>query len=68
MYDKLKIQLKEYNWDDGFEFPRKLLNSPECDLAMALDIFYLADGYGYIQNYPDVGCWRWWNQDEPSGD
>lgn len=40
--------MREYNWDNGFDFPRKLLGNPECDLALALEIFYLADGYAYL--------------------
>lgn len=63
MYEVLKQQLFDYNWDDGFSFPQNLLNDDECDLALALDIFYLADGYGYIQNYPNVdyGTEDWLN-------
>ena len=63
MYEELKQQLFDYNWDDGFSFPQNLLNNDECDLALALDIFYLADGYGYIQNYPNVdyGTEDWLN-------
>lgn len=63
MYEVLKQQLFDYNWDDGFGFLQNLLNDDECDLALALDIFYLADGYGYIQNYPNVdyGTEDWLN-------
>ena len=63
MYEELEQQLFDYNWDDGFSFPQNLLNNDECDLALALDIFYLADGYGYIQNYPNVdyGTEDWLN-------
>ena len=63
MYEELKQQLFDYSWDDGFSFPQNLLNNDECDLALALDIFYLADGYGYIQNYPNVdyGTEDWLN-------
>ncbi len=31
-YSKLKAMLDDYNWDDGFDVPRKLLKDPECDL------------------------------------
>lgn len=44
----LKNRLNEYNWDDGFAFPKELLNHPDCDLALALEIFYLADGSAYL--------------------
>lgn len=40
--------LNEHNWDDGFKIPWKLLNNPDCDLALALEIFYLADGFAYL--------------------
>ena len=49
-YQDLKNILAEYNWDDGFDVPMKLLNDPNCDLALALEIFYLADGYAYLDN------------------
>jgi len=40
--------LREYNWDDGYALPQKLLDDPGCDLALALEIFYLADGYALL--------------------
>lgn len=46
----MKSTLAEYNWDDGFNVPTKLLNDLNCDLALALEIFYLADGYAYLDN------------------
>ena len=49
-YEELKSTLAEYNWDDGFDVPMKLLNDLNCDLALALEIFYLADGYAYLDN------------------
>lgn len=48
VYNKLKQTLAEYNWDDGFDLPEKLLADPNCDLALALEIFYLADGCAYL--------------------
>lgn len=47
-YNDLENLLEEYNWDDGFAVPQKILNSPDCDLVLALKIFYLADGYAYF--------------------
>ena len=41
-YADLKNKLDEYNWDDGFEVPRTIL-------ALALEIFYLAGGYEYLE-------------------
>lgn len=48
-YDALVDMLKTYNWDDGFQVPREILADSNCDLALALEIFYLADGYLYLQ-------------------
>lgn len=52
-YDEMQTALREYNWDDGFLFPQKLLDDPACDLALALEIFYLADGCAYLS-----GAWK----------
>lgn len=49
-YEEMKKTLAEYNWDDGFETPKQLLDDSNCDLALALEIFYLADGYAYLDN------------------
>ena len=46
--NNLRQLLNEYNWDEGFDLPEELLKNPECDLALALEIFYLADGYSYL--------------------
>jgi len=53
-YTKLKATLDSYNWDDGFDVPRKLLNDPKCDLALDLEIFDLADGYTYLFDKDNV--------------
>ncbi len=47
-YHDLKNMIEDYNWDDGFETPNEMVNDPNCDLALALEIFYLADGYSFI--------------------
>ncbi len=47
-YNDLEKILNEYNWDDGFAIPKKILSNPHCDLALALKIFYLADGFAYL--------------------
>jgi hypothetical protein len=33
----------DYNWDDGFAFPQAIADHPNCDLAVALELFWLAD-------------------------
>lgn len=50
VYNDLRNKLNEYNWDDGFELPKEILADPGCDLALALEIFYLGDGYAYLEN------------------
>lgn len=39
-----------YNWDNGFEIPRKILERECCELSTALMIFYAADGIRYLEN------------------
>lgn len=48
MNNKLRQLFNEYNWDDGFDLAKEMLENPDCDLALALEIFYLADGYSYL--------------------
>ena len=50
VYNDLRNKLNEYNWDDGFEIPKEILADPSCDLALALEIFYLGDGYSYLED------------------
>lgn len=52
-YEEMKEKLDEYNWDDGFGFPKKIVVDSNCDLALALEVFYLADGDGFLYDYPD---------------
>lgn len=47
-YNEIKNIVEGYNWDDGFEIPCQLLSDEKCDLALALEIFYSGDGYGYM--------------------
>jgi len=62
MNDKLRRVLNEYNWDDGFKFPEKLLVHPDCDLGLALEIFYLADGYAYLIDNSSCSGRKEWKQ------
>ncbi len=45
----LDILISEYNWDNGFGVPQMVVDNKNCELATALKIFYLADGYSYLQ-------------------
>jgi len=59
-YDDIRQKIREYNWDDGLSFPKEILENPNCDLALALEIFYLADGYSYLDNsYGITGLTEW---------
>lgn len=63
LYSELQAALKEYNWDNGFALPQKLLDDPACDLALALEIFYLADGCAFLaglgeENGPALSLWK----------
>ncbi|MBR0141256.1 MAG: DUF4274 domain-containing protein [Ruminococcus sp.] len=49
-YSMLRQILMTYNWNGGFEIPKRILCEPACDLALAMEIFYLCDGYGYFLN------------------
>ncbi len=60
-YDDLKKKLDTYNWDDGFDVPEEILSDPNCDLALALELFYLADGYGYLQKEREDNTLERWN-------
>lgn len=39
-----------YNWDNGFLIPKKILNKECCELSTALMLFYSADGVRYLEN------------------
>lgn len=45
---QLDAAVKAYNFDDGFRYPRMMIDSPACDLGIALQIFYLSDGYSFL--------------------
>lgn len=61
-YYDLKRKISAYNWDDGFELPKEILANPDCDLALALEIFYLADGYGYLEQPRNATVSAEWNR------
>ena len=68
-YADLKNKLDEYNWDDGVEVPRTILADPDCDLALALEIFYLAGGYEYLEKSARRTKLQKWNPySKPKGE
>ena len=62
VYEEMDKSIEEYNWDDGYSLPQKILEDQNCDLALALKIFYLGDGYGYLQTKGHVDSSDTWPQ------
>lgn len=44
----LYVYAYNYNWDNGFEIPKVIIDNRKCDLSIALLIFYNADGFNYL--------------------
>ena len=42
--EELYVYALHYNWDDGFDIPKLILNNSKCDLSTALLLFYNAEG------------------------
>lgn len=61
-YSDLQKALQEYNWDDGFEIPEEILRNANCDLALALEVFYLADGFAYLDGHAEGTGLEEWKQ------
>lgn len=47
-YTLLVEKVDSYDWSKGGSFPGKVLKNDLCDLALALKIFYLLDGYSFL--------------------
>lgn len=61
-YSDLKRKLNEYNWDDGFDVPKEILSAPDCDLAFALEVFYLGDGYAHLDGLSQTSSLEEWRE------
>lgn len=48
--EELNDFLDIYNWDDGFEIPYYILEHQNCELGIALKLFYLSDGLGILDD------------------
>lgn len=60
-YEEMKQTLAGYHWDHGFDLPKSILSDKNCDLALALEIFYLGDGYTYFQTFShNIGGTKEW--------
>lgn len=62
-YEEMQQTIHNYNWDDGFEMPQRILEDENCDLALALEIFYLGDGFTYFMTFAhSIGGTKEWFQ------
>jgi len=53
---ELRLAAIAHNWDDGLDIPLAIAEHPRCDLAVALELFWLAEAIG------------WYTHDVPSDD
>ncbi|CUO20806.1 DUF4274 domain-containing protein [Clostridium paraputrificum] len=44
----LHFVAEKYNWDDGFELPRLIIDNPNTELSTALLLFYDGGGFDYL--------------------
>ena len=49
-YEEMTESIRDYDFSDDFILAEKILTSPLCDLALALKIFYLANGYEFLKD------------------
>lgn len=49
-----------YNWDDGMEVPRAIIDHPVCDLGLALHMFELAEGIVWLTSGDDWDYQQEW--------
>ena len=49
----LHMVIANYNWDDGTELPKTIVNNQYCDIGTALLVFELYEGYSYLLNKCD---------------
>ena len=45
-----------YNWNNGFDIPKALLENENCDLGTGLLMFHYADGYRILENPEEVSA------------
>ena len=45
-----------YNWNNGFDIPKVLLENENCDLGTGLLMFHYADGYRILENPEEVSA------------
>ncbi|CUH92149.1 DUF4274 domain-containing protein [Herbinix luporum] len=57
----LHLYAYNYNWDNGFEIPKKIIHKDCCQLSTALMMFYAADGIRYLQDKSKVNNLKEWS-------
>ena len=57
----LHLYAYNYNWDNGFKIPRKIIHKDCCQLSTALMMFYAADGIRYLQDKSEVNNLKEWS-------
>ena len=58
----LYVYLYNYNWDNGFEIPQSIIDNNNCDLSIALLMFYRADGVSYLMDkFCDKNLPHWYS-------
>lgn len=51
--EALQVLVEHYNWDDGFEIPTLIANHSKCDLAVALQMYWLAESDYALADRPE---------------
>lgn len=58
--EDLHLYAYNYNWSNGFDIPKVIINNQNCSMSTALLIFYAADGLRYLTEKPtDTGLKEW---------
>ena len=60
--EMLHVYASNYNWGDGFDIPKAIIDNPKCGLSTALMIFYGADGYTYLSGREENANMSKWNE------
>jgi hypothetical protein len=56
--EELQHYLLQYNWNDGFGVPLLIAEHPECDLGVAMALFWLADGPRFYTEEGGTKTWK----------
>lgn len=57
--EELQYCAEAYNWDDGYRIPRLIANNPQCDLGVAVELFWLAEGMDWYLGDKEIGNEDW---------